>query len=265
MHRGEDTEFYLKKGFRVVGFEADPELVRGCRERFADALRDGRLHIVEGAIVEGGPLRSGRVRFYRNLDASVWGTAEADWMRRNAAFGARSIEIEVPAVDFAAGLARHGVPHYLKIDIEGADLVCLRALQTMEDRPDYVSLESDKVSFAALQAEFDLLEQLGYREFQLVQQATVPRRAPPRPPREGADIAHVFPYGSSGLFGAELAGPWLSRSAALRRYRAAFLAYRLFGDRSALLRSSMGHRLIQQLSRLAGRDVPGWYDTHARR
>lgn len=38
MNRGEDTEFYLKKGYRVVGFEADPLLVDQCRKRFAAEL-----------------------------------------------------------------------------------------------------------------------------------------------------------------------------------------------------------------------------------
>ena len=28
MHKGEDTEFYLSKGFKVVGFEADPDLTQ---------------------------------------------------------------------------------------------------------------------------------------------------------------------------------------------------------------------------------------------
>ena len=27
MHKGEDTEFYLRKGFRVIAIEADPDLV----------------------------------------------------------------------------------------------------------------------------------------------------------------------------------------------------------------------------------------------
>ncbi len=26
MHKGEDADYYLKKGFRVIGFEAIPEL-----------------------------------------------------------------------------------------------------------------------------------------------------------------------------------------------------------------------------------------------
>ena len=42
LHRGEDTEFYLKKGFRVVAFEANPrarltlhETLRGVHLIFA--------------------------------------------------------------------------------------------------------------------------------------------------------------------------------------------------------------------------------------
>ena len=34
LHKGEDTDFYLKKGFSVVAFEADPDLVAACQERF---------------------------------------------------------------------------------------------------------------------------------------------------------------------------------------------------------------------------------------
>jgi 16S rRNA A1518/A1519 N6-dimethyltransferase RsmA/KsgA/DIM1 with predicted DNA glycosylase/AP lyase activity len=51
MHTSEDTEFYLKKGFRVVAFEADPELAQRCREKFSAAIEQNRLVIVEGAIV----------------------------------------------------------------------------------------------------------------------------------------------------------------------------------------------------------------------
>jgi len=44
MHKGEDTDFYLKKGFDVVGIEADPTLVVGLRERFAKELDSGRTY-----------------------------------------------------------------------------------------------------------------------------------------------------------------------------------------------------------------------------
>ena len=36
VHRGEDSAYYLAKGYRVRAFEANPDLVAGCRTRFAD-------------------------------------------------------------------------------------------------------------------------------------------------------------------------------------------------------------------------------------
>ena len=91
LHKGEDTEFYLEKGFRVVAFEADPDLAAHCRERFAAQLREGRLVIVEGAIVATTPgIDAPRtVTFYKNLDKSVWGTTQAAWADRNARLGTR--------------------------------------------------------------------------------------------------------------------------------------------------------------------------------
>jgi len=57
MCKGEDTDFYLKKGFRVVAFEADPDLVDMNKKRFAKEINDKKLIIVGGAIVEN-PLLS---------------------------------------------------------------------------------------------------------------------------------------------------------------------------------------------------------------
>lgn len=263
MHQGEDTEFYLKKGFRVVAFEGDPDLARRCRERFAAELASGQLVIVDGAIVEDN-VAGATVKFFRNLDTSVWGTVHPSWDARNKALGTRSVVIEVPAINFTDCLRRHGVPHYLKVDIEGADLVCLRALLPLATRPDYLSVESDKVSFDALVEEFRLLEELGYVEFQAVQQSTVTRRAPPLVAREGRHAPHAFAPGASGLFGRELPGRWLSRAEVLERYRTIFRWYRLVGDRSLLARSRPGRILVNMLGRVLGRKIPGWYDTHAR-
>jgi len=47
MHNGEDTEFYLSRGFRVVGVEANPDLVRGLEKKFAAEIADGRVTIVD--------------------------------------------------------------------------------------------------------------------------------------------------------------------------------------------------------------------------
>lgn len=265
MHRGEDTDFYLKKGFRVVAFEADPDLVRQCRERFGVALQSNQLVIVEGAIVDDEmAARSGTVGFFRNLDNSVWGTISRDWKTRNDGFGTRSESIEVPAVSFTECLERFGVPYYLKVDIEGADLICVSALQAFRARPSYVSIESEKVSFAALRAEIDLLQRLGYNQFQAVPQTEVPRQEPPNPAREGAYVDHRFERGASGLFGAELAGAWESSKEIVALYRRIFWGYRIFGDQSRFMRTRVGRRLHRWLSQRSGRQIPGWYDTHAK-
>ncbi len=34
MHKGEDTDFYLSKGFKVVAFEADSDLIKKSKDRF---------------------------------------------------------------------------------------------------------------------------------------------------------------------------------------------------------------------------------------
>jgi hypothetical protein len=57
MSEGNDTDFYLKKGFRVVGVEADPRSCAALRARFSEALAADRLRIVPRAAWE----RSGEV------------------------------------------------------------------------------------------------------------------------------------------------------------------------------------------------------------
>lgn len=273
MHLGEDTGFYLRKGFRVVGFEADPQHVQLCRGRFATEIADGQLTLVEGAIVAESALAAGqqRVAFYRNETLSVWGTVNVEWADRNARQGATSSLIEVAAVDFTAALEAHGIPHYLKIDIEGSDLVCLEALRRFEARPDYLSLESSKTSYASIRQEIELLSELGYDRFQAVEQSELPiMQSPPFPPREGGYDARQFERGSSGLFGAELGGTWKSKRQILDLYRAIRLGYFLVGDEGILSRrtlrgssrlQSWARRLVHRFTRAA---VPGWFDTHAR-
>jgi FkbM family methyltransferase len=144
MHKGEDTDYYLQKGFRVIGFEANPELANECRARFANAIDRKDLTVINGAIVEPNSLAAGQktVKFYKNVKKSVWGTVSSDWARRNEMLGTQSEVIEVEVVDFKECLSRFGIPYYMKIDIEGSDIVCLKSLLDFEFKPDYISIES---------------------------------------------------------------------------------------------------------------------------
>ena len=265
LHKGEDTEFYLAKGFRVVAVEADPALAAHCREKFSAPLREGRLVIVEGAVVDvphDAPLPA-TIRFYRNLDLSVWGTTHKDWAARNARLGTRTEEIEVACVDLAAVLREHGMPHYMKIDIEGGDSACLAALAGFTVRPSYLSMESEKVDFERLRAEIASLQALGYDAFVAVQQGAMRHVRVPDEPREGRHVEHVFRHGSSGLFGREVAQEWRTADEVLADYRRIFRRYRAFGDGSVFARG-LPRRLMRLLERRLGRRIPGWYDTHAR-
>lgn len=241
-HRGEDSEFYLRKGFRVVAIVG------------AEALEAGQ--------------RS--VRFYKNDANPVWGTVRAEWAERNERLGALSVPIDVAAIDLADVIRTHGVPHYMKIDIEGMDRVCVRALARFRTRPDFVSLESDKTSFAAIAAEVGELHVLGFDAFQAVEQSAVTLQRPPSPAREGTYVAHTFEEGESGLFGAELPGVWRSRSAVLRQFGAIQLGYYLLGDDGVIHGWRWrGHgRLRRWTTRLLQRftegEVPGWHDVRAR-
>ena len=92
--------YYLKKGFRVLAFEANPVLVWECSARFASELQSGRLSIVEGAIVPAG-CHDVNVTFFINERKSVSGTIDPEFAQRNLRLGMGSHEVTVPAVRFA--------------------------------------------------------------------------------------------------------------------------------------------------------------------
>jgi len=257
MHKGEDSEFYLRKGFRVVAIEAIPSFCSEVADRFKAEVDSGQLTIVNVAIAEN----DGPVKFYVNPN-SVWGTIRPDWSKRNERLGSASIDvIEVLGVKFVDVLREYGIPYYLKVDIEGADILCLKSLGGTDARPRHVSIEANKVSWRELLHEFDLLESLGYHRFKLVPQHKVSRQRCPSPSREGNYVRHQFEPGASGLFGEEAPGRCLTRRAALLRYRLIFFRYWLYGDDGVLRKSSKLRILAEFLRKILG--GPGWYDTHA--
>lgn len=263
MHHGQDTAYYLKRGFRVVGFEANPDNAEICRKRFAAAIDSGQLVIVEGAITENVSPSDGKIRFFRNKETSFWGSSAEDWAYRNEVMGTSNEIIEVDAVDLKDSFARYGIPFYLKADIVGSETICLRALLNFENKPDYLSIRSEKVIFGKLVEEFDLLERLGYDRFQAVQQDLTDFRFEFTAP-SGEKDEHLFDEGASGVFGEDLGGKWKTRERVLKDYRKIFTLYWLFGDYSYLIQTERGKKFIAQLERVARRPLPGWYDTHAK-
>lgn len=256
MHRGEDTAYYLAKGYRVVGFEADPELAAACASRFEG---ESRLTIVPGAIADAN---AATVTFYRHPN-TVWGTVDRD-RAGDAERAGMGTPIEVPSVDFGAVLERTGVPAYLKIDIEGAGKLCLEALERLAERPDSVSIEASHEDWAKLEEELSLLDRLGYRRYAVVQQATIPNSEIQTRTLAGEPLSFRFEADASGAFGRDLPG-WLSRAQAERRLRRINRFQRaISGPENLLRRTRLGRGIRGQAIRLLG-PMPGWFDIHAAR
>jgi FkbM family methyltransferase len=191
---GEDTAAFLARGLRVVAVETNPKLCADMRARFADEISDGRLVVVDKAI-------SGRktVILHLNSADSGWGAASASYAARGQAVAGKIERIEIETTTLTEIIRTHGSPRYVKIDIEGADILCLLGL-FHADPPPFISLERP-ASLGEQRFAFNLLRRLGYTRFQIVDQTKVPEQRHP---------ILVFRRGDIGLFGAELPeGAWM--------------------------------------------------------
>lgn len=191
LHTGDDTVYYLHRGFRVVAVEANPLYVKRAQERFAAEIKAGRL-VVEPV---GIGAQKGRAAFWLNDIHDDWNSFNEDFAThyRDPQYLPHCHTIEVNVIPFSDLLAKHGVPFYLKSDIEGHDIYCLRALDR-SDLPTYISVESHRLAY------LERLYELGYRQFKWINQAGG------HAPRNG----WVFPPGSSGPFGDDTPGDWLT-------------------------------------------------------
>ena len=261
MHQGEDSKFYLLKGFRVVAVEADPDLCNAAAERLHEFTTTGQLTIVNRAIAPA----PGRLIFYRS-ERSGWSTVVSKWAKDYSARGLQAQEIEVEAITLADLVCSYGDAFYMKIDIEGMDRSAVQSLAATELRPRYLSMEisfAHNPTFAAVKADFEALAQLGYNRFKIIDQRTVPQQLPPDPPAAGQYVPYRFLNGESGLFGEETYGEWLAINKALAAFRRLnrsmwiqVLLYRW--QRAYLFYKAVIYRLSGRYPNF------GWYDIHAK-
>jgi FkbM family methyltransferase len=207
-NRGEDTEFYLAKGFRVVAVEANPVLHAELAGRLAAPIAAGRLVLLNIGIWQ----TPGSLTFYANDDNDHWSSFDPAYGTRQ---GTRYHTLPVPCRTMPDLVAEHGLPHYMKIDIEGADRFVVDQLGTLAGLPDFVSIEEYGV------AAIDGLAAAGFTRFQCLPQYNKTWAVPPDPAREGSFAPRVSTGYDSGLFGAELPGAWLPTAEARAHYLAA--------------------------------------------
>lgn len=222
MNNGDDTAFYLSRGFNVVALDANPVLCTRAEKRFHNALECGRLTIRNAAIWD----KSGQATFYLNLDNDHWSSLDPGWAGRE---GSRCKEIRVPCVTLASLFGEFGAPHYLKIDVEGVDHSVLAQLKDSDTLPLYVSVEDCRFGRQYIET----LAICGYDGFKLLDQSTVNQMTDPA-------TGHVFPPGSSGPFGDDVPGEWRSQPNMIELY-------------SSTVRDCAGNRLAPRTQ---------WWDIH---
>jgi len=164
---GGDTAYYLSRGYRVVAVDANPLMIERARLRFSKEIRAKQLTLLNVGISR----TSGATSFWVS-DRAEWSSFDRSIASRD---GTAHRSVSVVTVPFSQLLAEHGVPHYLKIDIEGNDRLCIDALNGT-GIPKYISVESEcfgdsvVVSDEKAVAMLELLRDIGYRRFKLVNQ-----------------------------------------------------------------------------------------------
>jgi FkbM family methyltransferase len=249
LHKGEDTTFYLEKGFRVVAFEANPDLIAHCRSRFHDKIIAGDLVIVPGAISrEKGP-----IKFFPNEANSVWGTTSANITTWRDGF--TRPEIEIDSVDISESFRKFGTPHYLKVDIEGADGIVLDQLEQLRPPPSFISFETSISNLKEMYTRLFHLRKIGYKKFKIVQQSKIPGSILQTKTVCDSPFEYRFEEHSSGAFGSDLDG-WHGFIFCLIKYFSIYLRAIIFGDHTPIKKIKGVRRILRYVR-------PQWYDTHA--
>jgi FkbM family methyltransferase len=199
MHRGSDAEFYLKKGFRVVAVEANPDLCASAAERLSAYIANGALTILNVGIHN----TRGTFEFFANREKDDWSSFIESVGRRRGHVDV----LEIECVTLNDILSKHGVPYYLKVDIEGHDQVCIDSLADAPNKPKYVSVEATAQEFPTQMTEW------GYTRFKMISQVWNMDLSMVFPPKEGLFVEELMTGHHSGPFGEETYGPWLSREA----------------------------------------------------
>ncbi|GGF49469.1 hypothetical protein GCM10007301_05870 [Azorhizobium oxalatiphilum] len=195
MNRGDNTAYYLARGYEAVAVEANPELAAGARTRFAKEIAAHRFTLVEAAVWE----KSGTVTFHVNDANDHWSSVEVGLATRA---NSPTHALEVAGLTLGDLFEKYGTPLYLKVGVEGVDLTVLKQLQSQVIKPLYVSVEDCPFGLACIEA----LADAGYDGFKIVDLSHVTDMHDPH-------LDHHFPAGSTGPVSDSLPGRWMGQAA----------------------------------------------------
>ena len=169
-HNGDDTAFYLSQGYRVVAVEPTPSLALRLKQRFATAIQDGRVYVLNAAITDAN---TEKADFYISR-SDYQSSLIKDISARESVI---MDTIEVPARMLVSLFREFGVPRYCKMDIEGYDARVINTISSDSGWPPYLSCEAccDNINEVNSNEErlyltLDAMRSAGYTAFKIVDQ-----------------------------------------------------------------------------------------------
>ncbi len=160
-HNGSDTEYYLSLGHDVLAIEADPTLAAHLRQRFSREIADGKVQVLQCGVTQ----TDGTLPFYVCPGLTIWNSFSPGWATSR---GMAVVEVQVPTRRFESILAEYRAPFFLKVDIEGLDGLCIKAIER-KHAPKFVSFEANSDAFDLVLH----LHGMGYKRFAMVDQYTL--------------------------------------------------------------------------------------------
>src|SRR4051794_16774432 len=107
VNEGEDSAFYVDKGFRVVGVEANPLHARAVEALFQDQIAAGQYKLLPVGIWSEHSV----LPFYVNLANHHWSSFDRRYGCRD---GTPFEVVDVPCITIAELVRSHGIPRYMK-------------------------------------------------------------------------------------------------------------------------------------------------------
>lgn len=237
LHTGEDTEYYLFRGFRVVAVDANPDLIERARKYFSNYLETNQLVLLNLAVFN---------KDNEEIDFNI--SRVTDWSSLYRQISNRKSQfhktIKVKTKRLSSLMMEFGIPYYCKIDVEGCDEMSLETLSNIDEIPKFISVETEclgefeDITDAQALATLNRLHVLGYNQFKLIEQSTLNVLRPDyifytnnlveivlrelkyflkyhvarswsNRERLSKKLNFIFHFGSTGPFGEELDGKWL--------------------------------------------------------
>ncbi len=196
---GNDTAYYLAKGFQVVAVEADPGMCTLLCRRFHKPIEAGALVLLNFA---AGSTFGASVKLFVHNQAQGLSSI----YKRSDVSQEDYSEHKVTTIDWRSLRAQAGLPRYVKIDIEGQEDLFLAGMMEETELPEFISIEAYKLHPC------EMLHEMGYERFRLVDQCPPSGFRLPNRQWEGVTISSADFTHASGPFGLDLFGDgnWLT-------------------------------------------------------